>query len=264
MDTKLLASDAQLIKPPSFDLHGQRALITGSTQGLGWAIAQVYAASGAHVILHGRNEQRLACRQRQLNEAGYPASFWQHDLSLVDEIENSFNTLAPTPSILVNAVGVRLRHGFSEVSSADIISHLQTNLSATVILSKLVAAKMARDGYGRIITLSSIAGSLARSGDAIYPIAKHGLEAMVRALAVEFGSDGITSNGIAPGTFATESNQLLASDPVNGPLVVGRNPLGRWAAPAEITGPALFLASTSSSYVNGHILVVDGGFSITF
>ena len=117
---------------------------------------------------------------------------------------------------------------------------------------------------GRIISLSSIAGRIARPGDGIYPIAKQGIEGMVRALAVEFGPDGITSNGIAPGTFATESNVQLANDPVKGPAVLGRNPLQRWAKPNEITGAAVFLASEAASYVNGHVMVVDGGFSITF
>lgn len=259
-----MLSDSYLLQIPSFNLTGQCALVTGSTQGLGWAIAQVYAASGAHVILHGRDEQRLKQRQLQLVQAGYQASTWCFDFSNTDAIESSLQQLPSTPSILVNTVGVRLRHGFDALSANDILSHIQTNLSSTVILSSFIAKAMARQGYGRIISLTSIAGRLARAGDAVYPIAKQGLEAMVRALAVEFGPKGITSNGIAPGTFATESNQDLAADPVKGPLVVGRNPLGRWAAPHEITGPALFLASSTSSYVNGHILVVDGGFSITF
>lgn len=95
-------------------------------------------------------------------------------------------------------------------------------------------------------------------------MAKLGLQGLVHSLAVEFGPYGITSNGIAPGTFATESNRELANDPVKGPVVVGRNPLGRWAQPDEITGAAVFLASPCASYVNGHTLVVDGGFSVTF
>src|SRR5699024_7650122 len=108
------------------------------------------------------------------------------------------------------------------------------------------------------------AGRLARTEDTIYPIAKQGVEALVRALAVEFGPDGITSSGIAPGTFATESNELLARDPIKGTQVIGRNPLQRWAEPHEIAGAAVFVASKSADYVNGHIQVVDSGFSIAF
>ena len=259
-----MVSDFVPIKQPSFSLKGQCALVTGSTQGLGWAMAQTFAPHGAHVVLHGRSVDRLQLRQRQLADLGYASSVWCHDFTDINGLEASLDTLAEPPSILVNAVGERIRHGFNELSATDILQHIQTNLSATVLLSQWAARNMALKGYGRIITLSSIAGRLARSGDAVYPIAKQGLEAMVRALAVEFGPHGVTSNGIAPGTFATESNQTLAADPIKGPLVVGRNPLGRWALPEEITGPALFLASEASSYVNGHVLVVDGGFSITF
>ncbi|HLS43019.1 MAG TPA: SDR family oxidoreductase [Paenalcaligenes sp.] len=259
-----MLAETSLIQSPSFDLTGQQALITGSTQGLGWAIAQAFAHRGAAIILHGRDTQRLAQRQAQLQAAGYTASVWNQDLSEVEHIEGSLARHELEPSILVNTVGVRLRHGFSELKAEQILSHIQTNLSATVIVSRSIAEGMAKRQYGRIITLSSIAGRLARPGDAVYPIAKQGLEAMVRALAVEYGPYGVTSNGIAPGTFATESNVGLANDPIKGPKVVGRNPLGRWAQPHEITGPALFLASQASSYVNGHVVVVDGGFSITF
>lgn len=148
---------------------------------------------------------------------------------------------------------------------AEILEIINIDLVAAVHLSKLAAnAMVAERKRGSILTLTSIAGELARAGDAIYPVAKQGLSGMVRALAVEYGPYAITSNGIAPGTFATETNARLANDPVKGPIVVGRNPLGRWAAPAEITGAAVFLASPAASYVNGHILVVDGGFSITF
>src|SRR5690606_19407064 len=101
-------------------------------------------------------------------------------------------------------------------------------------------------------------------GDAIYPIAKHGMVGLVRALAVEYGPHGITSNGISPGTFATETNQELVEDAERSRIILGNNPLARWADPSEISGAAVFLASSSASYVNGHVLVVDGGFSVAF
>ncbi|MGG4603812.1 SDR family oxidoreductase [Paenalcaligenes sp. Me131] len=249
---------------PSFDLHGQTALITGSAQGLGWAIAAAYAGLGAHVIVNGRSPAPLQAAQQRLQDAGYKASVWCQDISDLSTLEASYATLPVQPDILVNTVGSRLRRPFSELSALEIAQHIQDNLTATVVLSKLAAMGMAAKGYGRIITFSSIAGRIARAGDAVYPVAKQGLEALVRSLAVEFGSQGITSNGIAPGTFATESNHALASDPIKGAHVIGRNPLARWAQPAEITPAAVFLASKSASYVNGHIVVVDGGFSITF
>lgn len=253
---------------PDFSLDGRLALITGSTQGLGFAIAQAYAASGARVIINGRDASRVADAVDRINAQGHEAYPLVFDIGSLHEQEAVFNALCTqigTPDVLVNNVGIRIRKSMAEAQLADIVELINIDLIAAVHLSKLAAnAMVARQLPGRIITLTSIAGGLARAGDAIYPIAKQGLSGMVRALAVEYGPRAITSNGIAPGTFATETNAELASDPVRGPVVVGRNPLGRWARPAEIQGPALFLASSASSYVNGHILVVDGGFSVTF
>lgn len=253
----------------NFSLTGRCALVTGSSAGLGLEIARAYAAHGAHVILHGRNASKLLPLAEELKAAGAHVDTWEHDLADLDSLPGSYQALcqrAGTPDILVNNVGVRLRSRLQDANWDDIEHLLNVDLLATLKLSKYAAQAMlhAQAQQGRIVTLTSIAGPLARPGDAIYPVAKQGLAGMVRALAVEFGGQGITSNGIAPGTFATESNAALAQDPVKGPLVVGRNPLGRWANPDEIRAAAVFLASPAASYVNGHIVVVDGGFSITF
>ncbi len=242
--------------------------MTGSTQGLGLAIARAYAASGARVIINGRRPDGVERAVALLADDGHAAHGFAHDIGHIDEQQAAFDRLCQdvgVPDILVNNVGIRIRKALEEATLADITELITINLVASVHLSKLAASAMARGGKpGRIITLTSIAGELARTGDAIYPVAKQGLAGLIRALAVEYGDRGITSNGIAPGTFATESNAGLAADPVKGPLVVGRNPLGRWAQPHEIAGAAVFLASPAASYVNGHILVVDGGFSVTF
>ncbi|HEY9279437.1 MAG TPA: SDR family oxidoreductase [Eoetvoesiella sp.] len=253
---------------PSFSLEGRIALITGSTQGLGFAMAQAYAASGARVIINGRDTNRVAAAVECLAQQGYSAYPLVHDIGQLHQQQAAFNqvcTQIGTPDILVNNVGIRIRKTLAEATLAEILEVMNIDLIAAVHLSKLAANAMVAEHLpGRIITLTSIAGGLARAGDAIYPVAKQGLSGMVRALAVEYGPHAITSNGIAPGTFATETNSALATDPVKGPIVVGRNPLGRWAQPSEITGAAVFLASSAASYVNGHILVVDGGFSVTF
>lgn len=253
---------------PDFSLQGKTALVTGSTQGLGLVIAKAYAASGARVVINGRNADRVAQAVQDLIQHGYEAHPYVHDISRLADQETHYTQLCQeigTPDILVNNVGIRIRKALHEATLQEIIELINVDLIAAVQLSKLAAAAMVDQGLqGRLITLTSIAGELARSGDAIYPIAKQGLCGMIRALAVEYGPQGITSNGIAPGTFATESNAGLANDPLKGPMVVGRNPLGRWAQPDEIGGAAVFLASPSASYVNGHILVVDGGFSVTF
>lgn len=253
---------------PNFDLTGQVALITGSSQGLGFAIAKAYAASGATVVLNGRNATQVKHAQKQLQNQGYQVATLIQDINDWELYTHNLNLLCKEigpPSIHVNCVGQRLRKGFEACSPTEILEHIQTNLTTTIQLSRFAALKMVEHQLaGRIISFSSIAGRIARPGDSIYPIAKQGIEGMVRALAVEFAPKGITSNGIAPGTFATESNQQLAADPIKGPQVLGRNPLQRWAQPHEIAGAAVFLASPAASYVNGHVMVIDGGFSITF
>lgn len=253
---------------PDFSLRGKLALITGSTQGLGLAIAQAYAAYGAGVIINGRDAGRVERVVSGLRTAGHQAHAFIHDIGRLDEQEAAYDALcraAGVPDIVVNNVGIRIRKDLAEASLTEIQELININLVSAVSLSRLAAARMLAHGLeGRFITMTSIAGELARPGDSIYPIAKQGLAGLVRALAVEYGARGITSNGIAPGTFATESNASLAADPVKGPIVLGRNPMARWGQPHEITGAAVFLASPAASYVNGHILVVDGGFSITF
>ena len=253
---------------PNFSLAGKTALITGSTQGLGFAIAQAYATYGARVVINGRDSGRVTDAVNRLTQQGASAHPLVFDIGHLAAQQDAFNQVCAqvgVPDILVNNVGIRNRKSLAEASLSEIQQLINIDLIATLHLSKLAAAAMVGERLaGRIITLTSIAGGLARAGDAIYPVAKQGLSGMVRALAVEYGPHGITSNGIAPGTFATETNHGLSTDPIKGPIVVGRNPLGRWAQPDEITGPAVFLASPSASYVNGHVLVVDGGFSITF
>lgn len=253
---------------PDFSLQGRLALITGSTQGLGFAIAQAYAAAGAKVIINGRSETRVRDAVERLAGQGFTAYPLVMDVADLNGLQSRYVQICAqwgTPDILVNNVGVRLRKSMAEASLEEIIELINVDLVAAIQLSRLAAQAMVDQAQvGRIITLTSIAGGLARAGDAVYPIAKQGLTGLIRALAVEYGPRQITSNGIAPGSFATETNQALAADPVRGPVVVGRNPLARWAQPHEITGAAVFLASPAASYVNGHVLVVDGGFSITF
>jgi len=253
---------------PDFSLTQQTALITGATQGLGLAIAQAFGAKGATVLINGRHQTGVARTVQQLHQQGIKAAPMVLDLSQLPQHAIALSAASKTsgtPTILVNNVGVRLRKPLAQFSAIEIQQFLQVNLVAAINLSRLFAEQLiAEKRPGRIITVSSIAGPLARLGDAVYPIAKQGLEAMVRSLAVEYGPHGINSNGIAPGTFATETNQAIVNNPEISSQLVGRNPLGRWGDPVEIAGPAVFLASAASSYVNGHILVVDGGYSIAY
>jgi gluconate 5-dehydrogenase len=117
-------------------------------------------------------------------------------------------------------------------------------------------------GHGRLIAVTSIAGEMARPGDAVYPVAKQGLTGLMRAMAVEYGAHGVTSNAIAPGMFGTETNAALAENPDMLAFARQRVPLQRWGLPEEIAGAALFLASDAASFVNAHVRTVDGGMSV--
>ncbi len=253
---------------PDFSLAGRTALITGSTQGLGLAIAEAYAVGGARVIINGRDRQRVDASVARLKANGLDAFPMVCDIGRLETQKAAFDAVseaAGPPDILVNNVGIRIRKSLANFSLTEINELVRVNLVAALQLSQFAAQSMVKHKQqGRLLAMTSIAGELARPGDAVYPVVKHGMTGMVRALAVEYGKQGITSNGIAPGTFHTETNAQLAGDPQASALVIGRNPLQRWGRPDEITGAAVFLASAAASYVNGHILVVDGGYSIAF
>ncbi|SSW68711.1 Gluconate 5-dehydrogenase [Achromobacter veterisilvae] len=251
----------------NFDLTGQVALVTGSARGLGFCIARALAGCGARVLINGRNAAAAQASADALKRDGLDAHALAFDISDDAAMQAAFgrvDTEHGRLDILVNNVGARNRKTLADTTPAEIRELIDTDLVAGMLLAKFAAERMVRQGGGRLIAITSVVGELARPGDAVYPAAKQGLTGMVRALAAEFGPRGITSNAIAPGTFATETNADMVADPKIGPRVASRNPLGRWGEPEEIAGAAVFLASPAASYVNGHVLVVDGGLSIQF
>lgn len=250
-----------------FSLTGKVALVTGSARGLGFCIARALAGSGARVLINGRNLDAVNAAVRTLLDEGLDAHALPFDVSDDIALARAFNAIDTTHGrldILVNNVGARNRKTLAQTSAAEIRELIDTDLVAGLLLAKLAAERMVQQGAGRLIAITSVVGELARSGDAVYPAAKQGLTGMMRALAAEFGPKGITSNAIAPGTFATETNADMVADPRIGPRIASRNPMGRWGEPDEIAGAAVFLASPAASYINGHVLVVDGGLSIQF
>ncbi len=251
-----------------FRLDGQVALITGASQGLGLAMARGLASQGAQVWLNGRDADRLHTCVDALN-LEFPGQIHAWACDVADEARTPAGLqqilqYSQRLDILINNVGQRHRAPLSELNAQALRDMLEVNLVSAWTLSRASAEVMRRLGGGSIVNITSIAGPIARSGDAAYTTAKGALDAMTRAMAAEWGPQGIRVNAIAPGYFATENNTTMAQDPGVADWLQQRTALGRWGRPEEITGAAVFLCSPAASYVTGHTLVVDGGYLAHF
>lgn len=247
-----------------FSLDGRIALVTGASRGLGLEIALGLARAGAHVLVNSRDAARADAAAGRITGEGCAGEALPFDVVDADATHAAFDDIAARfgrLDIFVHNVGQRFRAPLDRISTADFARILDVDLTAAFTLTKRAGALMVANNYGRIIYVTSIAGTLAGRGDAAYIAAKAGLTGLMRAFATEYGAAGITCNAIAPGPFATESNEGIPQERIE--RARQRTPIGRRGNPPEIAGPAVFLASEAASYVNGHVLTVDAGYSIT-
>ncbi len=245
-----------------FSLHGKRALVTGASQGLGRAMAEALASAGAEVVCAGLRPGEAEATVEAIVRAGGRAHAVAADLGdraaalkLADEAE----ALAGGIDILVNNAGTIRRHAASEYPLEDWDAVLRVNLDAVFLLSQRFGRAMIVRGGGKIINTASL---LAFSGGITVPAytaSKHAVAGVTRALANEWAKYNVNVNAIAPGYMVTDNTRALRDDPVRTQEITARIPAGRWGVPADLAGAVIFLASPASDYVNGHVLVVDGG-----
>ena len=243
-----------------FSLSGRIVLVTGATRGLGLEIARGMAGAGALVGINGRDPERAREIANSIPNA-FAAPFDITDLDaagvVIDDIVARYGGL----DCLVNNAAVRDRRPLQDIAPEDFRRLIETNLVAQYALSRMAARHMAERGRGRLVFISSMVGPQSFQGDPAYVASKGGLEALMRALAVELGPRGITANAIAPGFFLTEGNAPSFGQPRVVELA-RRIPLQRFGRPDELVGAAIFLASDAASYITGQVLTVDAGLSI--
>jgi gluconate 5-dehydrogenase len=248
-----------------FDLSGQVALVTGAYRGLGFAIAQGLARAGASVVLSGRNRERLGEAAALLAAQGLAARSAVFDVTNREAAREAVASIEREQGhldILFNNAGIQRRHPFAEFPQADWDELIATNLTAPFIVSQAVVPGMMARRHGKIVHIASLLSELARPSVVPYAAAKGGLRQLTRGMAVELAAHNIQVNAIAPGYFATEMNRALIDDAEFNAWVCRRTPAGRWGQPDELSGLAVFLASSASDYVSGQMIVIDGAMSV--
>jgi gluconate 5-dehydrogenase len=250
----------------SFRLNGRRALITGSSSGIGLALARALGQAGAALILNGRNEGKLQAAAQLLRTEGLSVSTAAFDVTDAQAVSQGIDAIEASQGsidILVNNAGMQIRGPLHEFVDADWHTLMRTNLDSVYFVGKTVAQKMIPRGSGKIINICSVQSELGRPGIAPYTASKGAVKMLTKGMAIDWGQFGITVNGLGPGYFKTELTEKLVADPAFTGWLVGRTPSRRWGDVEDLGGAAVFLASDASCFVNGHILYVDGGVTAT-
>jgi gluconate 5-dehydrogenase len=247
-------------------LAGRRALITGSSQGIGLALAKGLATQGASVVLNGRTADRLADAVAVLAEAGHDAETAIFDVTDAVSVQAGIagieRDLGPI-DILVNNAGMQFRTPLEDFPHDKWRQLFETNVSSVFYVGQAVAKFMIARGRGKIINVASVQSELARPGIAPYTATKGAVKNLTRGMCTDWAQHGIQVNAIAPGYFKTPLNQALVDNPDFSAWLEKRTPARRWGNVEELVGAAVFLASDASSFVNGHTLYVDGGITVS-
>jgi len=247
-----------------FDIAGRVALVTGSSRGIGNAVARGLAAAGAVVVLNGLDPDRLDSARAQLAEEFGPERIFARAFDVTDAraaahgvawVEREVGPLR----ILVNNAGVQHRVPLLDLDVTDWDRVLRTNLTSAFLVGREAARRMIPRGMGKIINIASVQTDLARPTIAAYTASKGGIRNLTRAMTAEWAASGLQINAIAPGYIHTEMTQNLVDDEAFNSWILGRTPAGRWGTVQDIVGPALWLASDASNFVNGQVVFIDGG-----
>jgi gluconate 5-dehydrogenase len=245
-----------------FDLKGRTALVTGSSRGLGRAIAEGMAKAGARIVVNGTDPARVETAVGELRAAGLAAegaAFDVTDEAAIVKAFEGFDQAGIEIDILVNNAGIQVRKPLVEFSSADWRKVIETNLTSAFIIGREAAKRMIPRKRGKIVNIASLASELARPTIAPYTAAKAGIKNLTKSMAVEWAVSGIQANAIGPGYMLTDMNQALMSNTDFNNWLMSRVPAKRWGNPDELVGAAIFLASPASNYINGQTIYVDGG-----
>jgi gluconate 5-dehydrogenase len=245
-----------------FGLNGAVALVTGSSAGIGLALARGLAGAGAKVVVNGRTRKTVAVAAEGLRVEGmqaFESVFDVTDSAEIGEAIAEIETDVGPIDILVNNAGIQRRGALEDYPEATWRELMRANLDSVFYVSQPVARRMIARKRGSIINIGSVQSELARFNIAPYTASKGGVKMLTKGMATDWGRHGLRANAIAPGYFKTELNKALVEDEKFSAWLAARTPMGRWGDVEELIGAVVFLASDASSFVNGHILYVDGG-----